>query len=234
MFIDLHAHTKRISHCCLLDINSVLEDAKNKGYDALVITNHYVSDYFNEDTYDDFIEKYVDELNYCRRCGKEYNIKIFFGIEISMEINKCLHILLYGVNEEFIRNNKYLHLLSLKELYKLAKDNDLFMVQAHPFRNGVEIQDVNYLDALEINCHPIYRDCHDEEILKVVKENNLRITVGCDYHGDTKRVDGGMYIDDNIESDRDLVNYLKNTKQYNLKICNPKTDLTYKVEYKIF
>ena len=45
MLIDLHAHTKGISHCCRIYAPEVLAAARERGMDGICLCNHYQSRY---------------------------------------------------------------------------------------------------------------------------------------------------------------------------------------------
>ncbi len=221
MLIDLHCHTKAISHCCRISAEDNILLAKSKGFDGMAITNHYTSDYFEPGGFEEWLEKYIAEWNICRELGKKHGMKIFCGVEVTMAVDPRLHMLIYGCDEAFLRNNPHLYDKRLYELHDLCAENGCALVQAHPFRSGMEIKPARVLDGIEVNCHPLYRDSHYEEILEFAKNNRLAVTVGCDFHNDTYRPLGGTVLPDSIETDRDLADYILNAKSFALKIHNP-------------
>ncbi len=221
MLIDLHAHTKGISHCCRIYAEDVIKSAVQNGFDGLAIANHYVSSYYTDDTYGEWIEKYIAEWNLCQRLGEENGVKIFNAVEVTVEYDPRVHILIYGADKDFLRDNPKLCERTLPELFKICEDNGYALVQAHPFRGGTTFQDKNYLHGIEINCHPKYQNSYAEEILKIAKENGLAVTVGCDYHADTHRPKGGTILPETIKTDRDLAKYILNSKVFELQIEEP-------------
>ncbi len=227
MFIDMHSHTNAISRCCGVYSEKVFELAKEKGYDGLVISNHYTSLYFNDDTYDKWIEKYILEWRNCKKIALKLGMKCFCGIEVSVYSGKELHFLIYGAPEKFLLDNPFLCKKTQKELFDLCNKYDLALVQAHPFRLGTTIQDTNYLHGLEVNCHPLYGNTYAETIMRVAKEKNLALTVGCDYHGDTYRSVGGSFLPDNVLSDSQLADYIRNSNQFSFVIDEPKSGKIY-------
>ncbi len=231
MLVDLHSHTKAISHCCKISAENTIIKAKELGFDGLGIANHYVKSYFTDEGYSEWIEKYIAEWNNCEALGKKYSLKIFKAIEVTMEYDYSLHMLIYGADEAFLRNNPLLCDKTLPELYGICKQNGCALVQAHPFRNGSTIQDTSYLDGLEINCHPKYGNSYYKRIMLEARLNGLAVTVGCDYHADSARALGGSYLPDSIETDRDLADYILTSKAFNLKIHEPKDGEIFEVTY---
>lgn len=219
MLIDLHCHTSGISHCCLLPAREICKIALNAGFDGICLTNHYCKQYVVDDNFDEWIEKYIDEYELTKREGQKIGLKVFFGVEITAGFDERVHLLLYGVSPQFLREEKRLYDKSLKELHEIAKKYSLVLVQAHPFRNSAPLMNTEYLDGVEINCHPMYPDTFSEKLEKIAKENGLVLTCGCDYHGDTKyRAKGGTYFPDDVKNEKTLADFLSRAKEIKLRI----------------
>ncbi len=231
MLIDMHTHTRAISHCCRVYAEKAFERAIENGFDALVITNHYTNAYFFPEEHEAWIEKYIEEWNACRELGKKMGIKVFCGIEVTMECAPMVHMLIYGADEDFLRNHKFLCEMSHEELYKLCKSYGYALVQAHPFRRGGNAWSTEFLDGVEINCHPLYKTSSAKEVIEVADSAGLALTCGCDYHADTYRPKGGMIIPDSISSDMELAQYILNEKKFTLKVHEPENNEIYILEY---
>ncbi len=231
MLIDMHAHTGAISRCCQRTAEQIIQEAKDSGFDGLVITNHYQRSYYSIETYNDWIELYIQEINYCKNLGKKQGIKIFGGIEVTMEYDPRVHLLIYGADDKFIRRNRNLPDMTQKALYNVCHNNGCVLVNAHPFRNGCTIQDINYIDGLELNFHrhPAYfGSCRVEDVSKKACENGLIITAGCDYHGDTEHPCGGMYIPESVSTEKKLAEYLLSSKSFDILVDDPDSGEQYR------
>ncbi len=217
MLIDLHAHTSGISQCCRIAADEVMKTATDAGIDGLVLTNHYQKSYVGDGGAAEFAERYIEEYFYAEECGRREGIRVYRGIELSTELYPHVHILIYGVDDDFIRRNPEMFDYTQKELYKKVKENGGIMIQAHPFRNGTTVLDTDYLDGIEINCHPLYKNSYSDEILRIAAENSLTVTCGGDYHADTYRPKCGVYLPDDIKGIKDLTEYLKESAT--IKMC---------------
>lgn len=226
MLFDLHCHTSGISRCCRLPYNVIVDKAKEYGYDGIVLTNHYLACDIEKDS-DKFIENYIKEYELSRKYGESVGLKVLFGAEITVSYNEAVHLLIYGVTKDFLRKYKNLPNLSQKELYEVCHENGCVLVNAHPFRYGMTVQDVRYLDGVEVNCHFIYGKCYAKELTRIAKENSLALTCGCDYHGDSDKPFGGTYLPDDIVTESDLANYVAKSKISNLKVHDPETKEIY-------
>ena len=217
MLIDMHAHSSGISRCCLIDAKAVVEEAVKVGLDGIVLTNHYVEYYTKNKDYLGLANRYVEEFYYAKKCGDEIGCKVFFGIEVTMEVEGFPHFLIYGVNPQFILEHPQIVFYSQEKLYKAVKSAGGVLVQAHPFRkNENKLLDLDLLDGVEINCHPLYEGTHLDKLKKIAESKNFLLTCGGDYHADTHRVKCGMYLPDWLQNGVDVGSYLLQTKECRL------------------
>ena len=97
----------------------------------------------------------------------------------------------------------------LQNHLKPCKNNGFLLYQAHPYRNGATPQNPEYLHGVEINCHPLYKTSEEKKVRKFAEKNNLRLSCGADFHGDTYKPRCGMYIPDYINDGVGFAEYLK-------------------------
>ncbi|MBO5065674.1 MAG: PHP domain-containing protein [Clostridia bacterium] len=219
MLIDMHTHSSGISGCCQLNAFEIVEAAKEAGLDGIILTNHYDSEGHQDyGSKADYVENYIKEYYEAKACGERVGLKVFFGIEVTAEFMERIHLLVYGVAEDFLRNNPELYNLSLKELYELVHKNGGVLVQAHPFRHNCPVLDTDYLDALEINCHPLYKTTHYEDVKAGALKGGVMLTCGSDYHGDTYRAFCGVCFPEDVRTIEDISQYIKNSSQITLKV----------------
>ncbi len=218
MLIDLHAHTSGISHCCRIAYPEVLEEAKNAGLDGIVLTNHYTRQYLKDRTAEAFVEDYIQEYERTKAHGERVGCRVFFGLEVTMEWATNVHMLIYGMEPESLRKTPFLFDLPLEELYRTVKEAGGALVQAHPFRNESTVMNTDYLDGVEINCHPLYGSTYSEELLAIAKEAGITVTCGGDYHADTYRPRCGMYLPEELQTSRDVAEYLLTAEEVKLHV----------------
>ncbi len=221
MLVDLHAHSSGISKCCRIDGREVLLIAKEKEIDGIVLTNHYQKEYVTDGNLE-FAKRYVEEFEYVKNIGIELGLKVFFGIEVTLAKHSNIHVLVYGINENFVLKYSDLFDYSLSELYKLVNDNGGILVQAHPFRGENRLLNLNYLNGIEVNCHPLYNGTFYLTIADIAQKHKKLITCGGDFHADTYRPKCGVYFPDDIKTIQEIVQYLKEEK--NIEICVQEVD----------
>ena len=217
MLIDLHAHSSGISKCCRIDGKNMLIVAKEKGIDGVILTNHYDKSYITVDS-KELAERYVNEYIYVKKCADELGMKAFFGIEVTMAKHNNVHMLIYGVDCDFLLKYHDVFDYEQEYLYKLVKEHDGILIQAHPLRRGINVLlDLKYLVGVEINCHPLYDATHLDFLNDLAKNNNFILTCGGDFHNDTYRVKCGVYFENHISKIEELVGFLKTTNE--IKMC---------------
>ena len=231
MLIDLHAHSSGISKCCRIPYTEVLSRAAAIGLDGIVLTNHYQNGYVCDGKYMEFVEDYIAEYEKAAAYGASVGIKVFFGIEVTMERYPKVHMLIYGVSPDFLRTNPMLFDCTQKALYTLVKAHGGVLVQAHPFRGGTTVLDPTYLDGIEINCHPKYKTTERERLTAIAEEQGLLLTVGGDYHADTYRPDCGTYIPDTVTDGIALGAFLAETDRIMLRIHEVGAQSAFEAEF---
>jgi predicted metal-dependent phosphoesterase TrpH len=186
--------------------------------DGICLCNHYQSRYVTDGNAADFARRYVEEFHATRALGREMDLRVLFGIEVTMERHENEHLLVYGVDESFPLLNPALYDLTQKDLYRLVHANGGVVVQAHPLRKGKNVlMDPQYLDGVEINCHPKYDCTHHQELAQLAGARSCILTCGGDYHADTHRVKCGMYLPEKVTTGVELGAYLKNSTT--LRLC---------------
>lgn len=218
MLIDLHAHSSGISKCCRIPYTEVIDRALAAGLDGIVLTNHYQNSYVCDGKLTEFVEAYIAEYVRAAAYGETVGCKVLFGIEVTMELYPKVHMLIYGVEPDFLRICPTVFDCTEKALYALVKAHGGILVQAHPFRGGTTVLDPAYLDGIEINCHPKYKTTEQERLTAIAAEHGLLVTVGGDYHADTYRPLCGTYIPDTVTDSVSLGRHLAAADRLRLRI----------------
>lgn len=210
----MHAHNKEVSRCAGATARELVERYTSLGYDGVVSTNHMNSHTFDGKKYaffswEDKVNHFLSGYNLLK---EEANgrLTVLLGMEITF-IGDPNDYLVYGVTEDFLKNNGDLMALSNKEFSRLAHDNGLLFVQAHPFRRDMRIVDWNILDGYEIfNGNPRHDSSNSVTGQWARLHGKNIVTSGSDFHELGDEGTGGIYISVPVKSNYDLVNALKN------------------------
>ena len=231
MLIDLHLHSSAISTCCKISLEDGLTLAKEMGMDGAVLTNHYVKNYVKDDDYAAFARRYMEECKRAVTLGKALGMPVFWGIELTPEYNPKVHLLIYGVGEDFLLRYPTLFDWDLPTIYQRVKEAGGILIQAHPFRYGEHLQELRYLDGVEVNCHPGCADTYLERVYRIADENGLILTCGGDFHKDTVRPLCGMYLPDDLADSKAVAEYLKTASEFTLCVQEVGQENVKKVTY---
>ena len=206
---ELHAHTSEVSPCGHVTAPEVAERFIAEGYSSLVITNHYC-DYVIDNIKGSWQEK-MDYYVYPYHLMKEYagdRLNVILGCELRFE-GSINDYLIYGMTEEFLRQNPDLHKMNLRTFADLAHESGMLVVQAHPFRNGITIVNPALLDGMEtFNGTPSY-DGRNRVAEEWAKQYGLIRTSGSDFHNPDQRGYGGILTNAAIRTGEELVAVLK-------------------------
>ena len=111
---DLHCHSSGISKCCRIPYTQVIDEAKQAGIQAIVLTNHYrKEDLINPSSW---LEGYIEEYEQAAIYGDSVGIRVYFGVEVTMEFDMRVHLLIYGITPKELKENPNLFDMSLAEL----------------------------------------------------------------------------------------------------------------------
>lgn len=196
----------------------VVHEYKQKGFDALVITNHFEKNQLSQfgDTDQERMDRYLLAYHLAKAEGEKCGIRVFLGMELRV-ISGFEDYLLFGVTPEFIYENPRLYTLSLSEVHEICRKAGVLLIQAHPFRSPCQPQNPQDLDGAEIyNDHPGHKN-HNELAEEWAQQNPHFIrTSGSDYHELTHPSGGGIVTDEDVKDGTQLVQVLRDQSRFTL------------------
>lgn len=172
---ELHAHSYPISACGDFSPAEVVGFYKEVGTTSLVLTNH-----LNPLWIDGSAEEYLADYYGAKdAAGDELNV--ILGVEIRFPQNNNDY-LVYGVCEDDLKHFISLIPYGIENFYKEVKNDRNIILQAHPFRKGMELAPLSSVDGIEsINMHPSHH-AKPSIAFKYAKENGLLVSGGSDFH----------------------------------------------------
>ena len=208
---ETHLHTAEVSRCGRLRAHQMVAAYKTAGYSTV-----FVSDHFQQNTLDalgdiPWEEKISIFLSgyYCAKCeGDRIGVTVLLAAEICFagDVN---HYLVYGLTKEILTKYENLHTYGIERLRKIADVHGLFIVQAHPHRDGHCYPRPEWVDGFEVyNSNPRHED-ESEKSLAVARENGLLMIGGSDAHREEDVAGSGVLTEERIESAAQLIRLLK-------------------------
>ncbi|NLC69233.1 MAG: PHP domain-containing protein [Clostridiaceae bacterium] len=208
---DVHVHTSEVSPCGRIGAREVVNLYKEAGYDGIVITDHYFDGYFEKYhscSWDEKMVCFLEGYRKAREEGKNIGLNVLLGIELRF-VGSINDYLVFGVTEEFLKNNPELYKLNLQQFNELKKGHDILIYQAHPFRPNQAIERAGLLDGIEVyNGNPRH-DSRNYLAYSFALEDGLRMISGSDCHQLEDVARGGIVTMEDITDEAGLVEVLR-------------------------
>ena len=177
---ELHAHTNPVSRCSQIPPEDVVKNYASIGCDAVVITNHLNPDWKQGDLAEQ-AERYLSDYYAAQEFGKTAGVNIILGVEVRFTENYNDY-LVYGIEPSDIEKIISYIDRGIADFYREFKNERNLILQAHPFRNKMELAPLEFLDGIEsFNCHPGHNS-KIGEAARYARNNDLIVSGGTDYH----------------------------------------------------
>ncbi len=200
--IDTHMHTSETSACGKIAAKDAVRLYHQAGYQGVIITDHYYDGFFEalgKMNWEQKIDHYLSGYRSAHEEGKKLGMKVLLGMELRFTETPNDY-LVYGATEEFLREHEELYLLGLKKFNELIKDQDILIVQAHPYRKWMTVMPPGEIHGVEVYNGNARHNSRNELALAYAKEHNLYMTSGSDFHEMEDLARGGMVFEHEITS----------------------------------
>ena len=211
MKIELHLHTKESSKCGKVSAEDALTEYHRRGYEAVVITDHYSRSAANNWEYTnhrEMVDAFLKGYRTAKRVGEKLGILVLLGAELRFDQSNANDYLVYGLDEDFFYDHPELTELRLSEFLKILPETAL-LYQAHPFRNGITVTDPKRLFGIEVFNGHSGHDSRNAIALAWARLHHLHAISGSDAHHPHTLCSGGIIADRRVESSQDLVEVLR-------------------------
>lgn len=214
---ELHAHTKPVSGCSDIETKEMVNIYKENGYDSLVITNHFPVVMPGE-TVEEKVKWYLNDYYQCYREGQRVGLDVILGAELRFTENSNDY-LVFGISPEELTTIYALLPYGIDRFYREFKNEKNVIIQAHPFRDGMERVNPASIDGMEIiNLHP-YFNARIGVATKYAQENNMIVTCGSDFHHHGHECMCGILTNKPMRNSFDIAEVLK-SGSYKMSIGN--------------
>lgn len=179
--IELHSHTRPASTCGQAKPKELIDVYKSRGYDGVVIANHFLYKYDGR-TKEECINYLLEDYNAAKEYGEQVGLKVYLGAEIRFTEN-VNDYLVFGINGKML-GEIYDRLPDgvekFRQEYSMPKS---VFIQAHPMRDGMTRVSPALLDGIELfNMHP-GQNPKLPLVADYLRQNDIKIaTAGSDFH----------------------------------------------------
>ncbi|MBQ8003571.1 MAG: PHP domain-containing protein [Oscillospiraceae bacterium] len=211
---ETHLHTSEASPCSHVDAAEMVRLYHEAGYKTVIITDHLKQKYldaFEESSWEKAVERFFLGYRNAKEAGDKLGVNVLMGAEF--ELGKIPnHYLVYGITPEILVANPNIYNVTAKEFYEVMKRNGVFVVQAHPYRDGGSFPTPDCADGFEIyNSNPRHTD-FSEKSEATAKEHNLYVTAGSDAHRLNDYGISGMLSENEIKTIEEFIELVKSGK----------------------
>ena len=211
---ELHCHSKAVSACSMTSAEQMRDIYVGAGYTTVVLTNHfsvYTYMHLQCKNWQEFVDRFIYGYTELKKIS-EGQLEILYAIELHPS-DSPNDYLMYGAEEEFLRSNPFLYEKSPEELSKIARENGILFIQAHPFRDGMRMTNPALLDGVEVyngSAGGHYGTDSRNDISKAYAAKFEFITTsGTDLHYPNDEISGGILTEEKITSISQLIEILK-------------------------
>ena len=209
---EMHFHTSEVSACGSIAAAQGIRAYKERGYDTVVVTDHFHADYFaslpEKLSWPEKVERWLAGYRAAKREGEAAGLKVLLGMEIRF-VHSPNDYLVYGLTEELLRETVEPYRWSEEDFHRFSRDNGLFFAQAHPFRSGLTRCEPAYLDGMEVYNGNRRQNSRNDQAAAFAAVNGLVPLSGSDFHEWEDLAEAGMLFQPPVTDSMDLIRRLR-------------------------
>lgn len=212
--IETHLHVSEVSPCAKLTAAEMIKLYHEAGYSTVFVSDHYKKVYFDklgELPWEEKTERFLSGYRKAKEAGDACGITVLQAAELAF-VDTPNHYLIYGISKEFLNKYPNLSEKSVEEFYEIAKENNLLVIQAHPYREPNNFPTLHCVDGVEIyNSNPRHDD-HCDKAEQLCEGKALYITGGSDAHRVEDVGKAGILSETPIHTVEEFISLIKSGK----------------------
>lgn len=212
--VETHFHTAETSPCGHVPAADGIAMYAKHGYDAVVVTDHFQAGWFDKrmaDRWEDRVSAWLTGYRHARAAGEACGVKVYLGMEFTFPGTRD-DVLVYGLTAERILAHPQMHRLGPSGLARLAREENLLLIQAHPFRPYISQMYDTLVHGLEVyNGNPRHQSDNARAMLEAEKRGWVALS-GSDFHQQMDVARGGIHLPELPEDTVGLAALLRRIK----------------------
>ena len=212
---ETHMHVSEVSPCSKLSAAEMVKIYHEAGYKTLFVADHFQKErYF--DTLGDIswaekIDCFLKGYKNAKKAAEKFSMNVILSAEISFGWS-CNHYLVYGIDEEFLKNCPDIFDMGIEKFYPYAKERGVTVIQAHPYRDMGSFPTPEFVDGFEVyNSNPRH-DNYTEKAIETAQKYNKPMTAGSDSHRTEDTALTGVETEEEIRTAENYINAVMNGK----------------------
>jgi predicted metal-dependent phosphoesterase TrpH len=192
----------------------MIRQYKEAGYSTVFVSDHFQSnslDVLGDIPWNEKITIFLSGYYKAKYEGDQLGVTVLPAAEFCFADAKN-HYLACGITKEFLCAHPELHKMKGAEFLALARAEGIFIVHAHPYRDGSQSATPELVDAIEIyNSNPRHED-HSELSEALAEKYGLPVSAGSDAHRDEDIAGSGIETEEEIKTVSDFIRLVKEKK----------------------
>ncbi|MCL2545433.1 MAG: PHP domain-containing protein [Clostridia bacterium] len=208
VLVETHAHTAEVSACCMLRAKETVRAAAERGYAAVVITDHNVPGRTRTAKQ---CASFARGYELARRAGERLGVAVLPGMELRFDSQGYNDFLVY-LPDPALCGLRGLPAMGPRAFKRLADERGMLVYQAHPFRPYLFVEPPEVLHGVEVhNGNPRHTN-RNALALAYAQAHGLAMLSGSDIHQQGDAGHGGIWTPkEAIASPAAFVEYLRAT-----------------------
>jgi len=207
---ETHLHTWPVSKCAKASVRENLEFYKSLGFAGVFITNHFLDGNIGirpDRPYAERIEFYFSDYEEALRIGKELDIAVFDGLELSYG---GTDFLVYGLHKDWFLAHPEIEDMQKSRQLPFLMEQGALVIQAHPYREAGYIDHIRLFPRC-VQGVETYNACRTElenrMALHYADSYGLLHFAGTDNHVAGRRTAfAGMESETPLKDEQDFIN----------------------------
>ena len=212
--VETHFHTSETSPCGQVRAADGIALYASHGYDAVVVTDHFQAGWFErrmEMSWHARVEQWLAGYRLAGEAGARLGVKVYLGMEFTFPGTRD-DVLVYGLAAARIMAHPDMHRLGPAGLARLAREENLLLIQAHPYRSYISMMYEDLVDGLEVhNGNPRHQSDNARAAMEAAKRNWVALS-GSDFHQVADVARGGIRLPSLPEDTVALASLLRQRK----------------------
>lgn len=208
---ETHLHTSEVSPCSRIRAVEMIRLYYEAGYKTVFITDHFQANTIDALGDIPWCEKtaiFLAGYYKAKHAGDALGVNVIMGAEFRF-LDAPNHYLAYGISKEFLDRYPDIHKITVEQFRKIAVENGIFVIQAHPYRDGSCYPTPDLVDGIEVyNSNPRHADYSDMSE-KLAREKRLPVIAGSDSHRPEDVCLCGILTETEIKTADDFIRLVK-------------------------
>ena len=182
---EMHFHTGETSPCGKVSAKESVPAYKERGYDGIVVTDHYFRGYFDslpdDLSWREKVARWKRGYDAAKEAGEACGMTVLLGMEFRFDRN-VNDYLVYGITVPILEENPDMFAWTEEAFSRFCRAQGWFFAQAHPFRPHIIRCPAALRDGVEVCNGNRRHDSHNALAADFADKNGLRPLAGSDFH----------------------------------------------------